>query len=232
MEIKHEQRSPGWYEARCARFSSSELFKLMTTSRTKGEDFGDTALTYIKGKLHEHFTRGTSLDYQFQGNDATRWGVTFEPEARDKYREATGYDVTECGFFVSDFCEMFGGSPDGLVGEDGLIEIKCPYVQCHVDHLSYKTAEDFAVNEKEYYAQIQGNLLATGRKWGDFVSYDPRYQNPMFQLKIIRIDRDEEFIARAMDRIRKAEKVFHSLLDNIINGQFAQVKAYEKEILV
>ncbi len=213
------QKSSEWYEARLGKFTSSELSKLLTSGRAKDQEFGDTALSYIKEKLHEHFTKGTCLDYGFQGNKATEWGEHFEPEARDLYSEMTGYLVTECGFIQSQESEMFGGSPDGLVGEDGLIEIKCPYASNHVEHLTLKTAQDLQASKKEYFAQCQGNLLATGRKWCDFVSYDPRYQNPLFRMKILRVERDEEFIAMAIDKIKKAEKVFEMMLEGIINGQ-------------
>lgn len=212
-----EQKTNEWYEARLGKFTSSELYKLLTNGRAKDQEFGETSLTYIKDKLHEEFTKGTSLDYGFQGNKSTEWGEQFEPEARNTYNELSAIPAVECGFILSAVSEMFGGSPDGLVGEDGIIEIKCPYGSNHIKHLCYSNREEFKAGEKEYYAQIQGNLLATGRKWCDFVSYDPRYQNEKFRIKILRIERDEDFIKSATDKILKAENLFNQLLENIIS---------------
>jgi len=228
-----EQKSSDWYEARLGKFTSSELSKLLVSGRAKDQEFGETALSYIKEKLHEHFTKGTCLDYGFQGNKATEWGEHFEPEARAEYQRITGIEIIECGFVLSEVSEMFGGSPDGLtVDSEGLIEIKCPYGSNHVKHLTYNTAEDLEQNEKEYFAQCQGNMLATGRKWCDFISYDPRYQNPLFRVKIIRVERNEAFLAKAIDKILKAEKLFSEMLDGIINGQLQQSKTFYKVIEV
>ena len=226
-----EQKSSDWFEQRLGKFTSSELSKLLVSGRSKDQEFGETALSYIKEKLHEHFTKGTCLDFGFQGNKATEWGEHFEPEAREEYQRITGIQIIECGFILSDVSEMFGGSPDGLTdGSEGLIEIKCPYGSNHVKHLTYNTAEDLEQNEKEYYAQCQGNMLATGRQWCDFVSYDPRYQNPLFRTKIIRVERNEVFLAKAIDKIKKAEKIFSEMLDGIINGQLQQSKTFYKVI--
>lgn len=226
-----EQKSSEWYEARLGKFTSSELSKLMVSGRAKEQEFGDTALSYIKEKLHEHFTRGTCLDFGFQGNKATEWGEHFEGEAREYYELTTGIKIVESGFILSKESEMFGGSPDGLEdGPDGLIEIKCPYGSNHVKHLSYSTEQDLEQNEKEYYAQCQGNMIATGRKWCDFISYDPRYQNSLFRMKIIRVHRNEVFIEKALDKIKKAEKVFSDMLDGIINSQLQQSKTFYKVI--
>lgn len=212
-----DQKSSEWYEARMGKFTSSELYKLMTNGRAKDKEFGDTAISYISVKLHEYFTAGTCLDYGFQGNKATEWGTYYEPEARSFYSEKTGNLVQECGFIQSKLSEMFGGSPDGLVGEDGIIEIKCPYESGHIKNLAYQNADEFKKNEDKYYAQIQGNLMATERQWCDFISYDPRYQNDRFKIKIIRINRDDEFITLATEKIKKAEILFNEMLTKIIS---------------
>jgi len=227
-----EQKSSDWFEARLGKFTSSELSKLLTTGRIKDQEFGDIAISYIKEKLHEHFTKGTCLDYGFQGNKATEWGEHFESEARQEYERITGIKIVECGFILSKESEMFGGSPDGLTAEteDGLIEIKCPYGSNHVQYLSYTSAFNLASNSKEYFAQCQGNLLATGRQWCDFISYDPRYQNPLFRTKIIRVERNELFIVNAIEKIKKAEKLFNKMLDGIINSQLQQSKTFYKVI--
>ena len=216
-----EQRSSEWTEARLGKFTSSELHKLLTNGRAKDQEFGETGLSYIKEKLHEHFTKGTSIDYGFQGNKSTEWGTYFEPEARNYYSEKSGNPVEECGFILSKQSEMFGGSPDGLVGEIGLIEIKCPYGSGHIENLSYTSQEEFAKSEKPYYAQMQGNMIATGRQWCDFISYDPRYQNDLFKIKILRINRDDDFIKIALEKIQKAEMVFNEILNKILSQQIS-----------
>lgn len=192
------QNTSKWYGDRLFHFTSSELHKLLKRSRD-GKELGKVAEGYIFDKLAEELTNGTILDYTQLDTKEVRWGHRWEPVARELYETRMGVNVELCGFI--EWSRMFGGSPDGLVGEDGGIEIKCPYnTAVHAQYLLLSTPEELNALKPEYYAQIQGNLLVTGRKWFDFVSYDPRVQNPKFAIKILRIPRNEEFI----ESIRKA----------------------------
>nr|DAU75380.1 MAG TPA: Exonuclease [Caudoviricetes sp.] len=207
------QNTPEWYNSRLYHFTSSELYRLMKKPKTG--DIAEAAKTYILEKLAEDITRGTCIDYTDQGSRATRWGHIYEPDARAAYEERTGSTVDLCGFI--EWSRTFGGSPDGLVGEDGIIEIKCPYNTTeHTRHLLLETAAELHGIKPEYYTQIQGNLLVTGRKWCDFISYDPRCQNRYFMLKILRVNRDEEFLKKIRAAIDVADRVKEQIADRMV----------------
>ena len=210
----NNQNNAQWYGARLFHFTSSELHKLLTKPKL-GEGVSKTAETYIYDKIAEELTNGTCLDYTQIDTKETRWGHDCEPAAREAYEKATGAKVDLCGFI--EYSPSFGGSPDGLVGDDGGIEIKCPYNSAvHARYLMMRKAEDLKALKPEYYAQIQGNLLVTGRKWFDFVSYDPRVQNPAFQLMILHIPRDEKMITEIVEAISRATKYRDELLRNLM----------------
>ena len=212
------QNTPDWYASRLFRCTSSELGKLMTEPRSKADKeagrLSGTAEEYIMDKIAEYLTDGSCLDYKKNDTKEIRWGNTYEEDARKEYEKVTSVNVELVGFIG--WGSDFGGSPDGLVGEDGLIEIKCPYNSTtHAHYLLMKTSEDLRKLKPEYYAQIQGNLLVTGRIWADFVSYDPRVQNRRLSLKVLRIPRDEEFIERAKIAIERGAQLKNNHLATI-----------------
>lgn len=200
-----EQGTPEWYEARLHRFTSSEVHKLIPGARP-GE-LTKTAVAYVFDKIADRITAGGCLEYRELNTREIEWGREHEETARLAYSTIMSVDVQTCGFFVCEDLPSFGGSPDGLVGEDGFIEIKCPYnSSVHARYLAMATPDDLRREKPEYYAQIQGNYLATGRRWCDFVSYDPRCANPLLAVKILRIPRDEEYIGRIREAVLAAVK--------------------------
>lgn len=214
------QGTPEWFNDRLFHFTSSELYKLMTKPKSKQDQEAGkpskTAEEYIFEKLAEDLTGryNDSLDTK-----AMKWGETYEPEARIAYESASGNKVDLCGFI--EWSRMFGGSPDGLVGEDGIIEIKCPFNSSnHVRYLLLENQYELNGLKPEYYAQIQGNLLVTGRKWCDFISYDPRCVRAEFGLKILRVNRDEEFIKRIKEALDRAEAIKEQITGRIIRNVY------------
>lgn len=208
------QNTPEWYNARLFHFTSSELYKLMTEPRSAADKaagkLSATAEGYVFDKVAEYLTNGVCLDYKERFSKDIDWGNTYEEVARNVYEQRTGMTVELCGFVP--YNDDFGGSPDGLVGDDGIIEIKCPYnSSVHAAYLLMMTAEDLQRVRPEYYAQIQGNLLVTDRKWADFVSFDPRVQNDAFALKVLRVERDEDFIAKAVDALTRATRATNEI---------------------
>lgn len=168
-----------------------------------GVGVSKSAETYIYKKLAEEITGGTCLDYNLQTKEM-KWGHEYEPAARELYEQRTGQTVTLCGFI--EWSDIFGGSPDGLVGDEGGIEIKCPYNSAtHAQYLLLETPEDLQRLKPEYYTQIQGNMMVCDRKWFDFVSYDPRVQNKSLSLKILRIPRDDEYIEEIKKALERAD---------------------------
>ena len=175
------QRTPEWYSGRLEMFTSSELDDLLSEPKSKANKeagkLSESSKDYVYDKVSEQITNGTILDYKELNNKEVKWGQQYEDEARMQYEARTGNKVDLCGFIR--YNEYFGGSPDGLVGEDGIIEIKCPYSgKNYVEYLLLETQEDLKKLNRKYYTQIQGNLIVTSRKWCDFIAYDPRVHNP------------------------------------------------------
>lgn len=150
---------------------------------------------------------------------ATAWGREHEDEARLAYEvymagQGNPVFVQQVGFQRHPTLEWVGASPDGLVGDDGMIEIKCPYnTMTHLTTIisaSRKLASALlgdapaaiSLMPEEYYPQVQGNLWVLGRRWCDFISYDPRLPEHL-RLYVARIERDEPFIERLEKEVRK-----------------------------
>jgi hypothetical protein len=171
--INVEQRSPEWYAARLGVPSASNFDKIVMV---KGER-SKQAEKYMY-KLAGEILSGTAEEsYQ---NAAMQRGTELEAEARNLYQMINDVEVEEVGFCITD---GYGCSPDGFVGDDGLIEIKCPQMATHVGYLLDAKAPT------DYFQQTQGQLLVTGRKWCDFVSHYPAIK-PL----IVRVERDEKFL--------------------------------------
>lgn len=178
MEIvKCEQGSEEWHQLRCGRITASNFDKVLAGKSTSARR------TYLLKKAAERITGMVEEGYS---NAAMDWGVEHEPQARSMYELWTDSKVEEVGFIILN--GYVGVSPDGLVGDDGLIEIKCPNTSTHLD-----TIDRDAVPAK-YLKQIQGQLWVSGRSWCDFVSFDPRIKGDGC-IFIKRVHRDEEKIA-------------------------------------
>lgn len=195
-----DQRSPEWETVRIGRFTASEIWKLTVDPREKSKKWSDTAMTYIQDKVAEVLTgQCKQQGYAFP----LVWGIEKEPEAREKFIELTGFDVEPVGFFP--FTQHSGGSPDGLVNSDAILEIKSPYDSGkQVDYLMINDQWDLKRYSREYYFQCQANMLFTGRELCHFVTYDPRMQNPKHILKHLQIKADKEAWDLLVDRIGKA----------------------------
>lgn len=212
-----EQRTTEWYLARKGKFTASEIYNLLTTSRKKDEVFGDTALSYIKEKVSEYIMNDNVFiemqDLNFS-NMVTRWGEQYEPEARQLYSELTGIEVEETGFIP--YSQHSGGSPDGMCADgEGLIEIKCPFNPSkHIEFMMMKSPDDLLAINKQYYWQCQANLLFTGRRYIDFVSYDPRMSD-LLKLKILRIETDIKGLELLRTRISLASERLESMVSEL-----------------
>lgn len=171
-----EQRTEEWFTQRLGRVTASALYQVMT----KGG--GATRKNYMMKLLCERLT-GTQED--FYQNAAMQRGTELEPVARSAYEIDKGVMTTETGFVLHPTIEGFGASPDGLVGDDGLIEIKCPNTATHVDFLQTGKID------QKYVWQMQAQMACTGRKWCDFVSFDDRLPESL-QYKCVRVEFDEE----------------------------------------
>jgi len=172
-----EQRTEEWFEARRGKITSSKV-KVLMAKRGLGETANTYARQLVADSLLEWFEEG------FVSKDMQR-GIDLEPEAREAYEAETLQKVTEEGFITEN--EHEGSSPDGLVGDNGQIEIKCPNVDNHMKYLLMDSCP------AEYYDQVQHQLYCSGRDWNDFVSYNNNFKQE-HQLKIIRVYPNEEWV--------------------------------------
>lgn len=179
-----QQQSDAWFAARIGRATASRFSDVLATLKSGGEaavrrDYrAQLVCERLTGKKEDGFT-----------NRAMLVGVELEPDARMFYEAKTRNLVDEIGF-VEIAGLKAGASPDGLIGESGCLEIKCPGAATHINYLRLPEGKAPA----EYVAQIQGQLWATGRDWCDFVSYNPGFPAAL-QLSIRRVIRDDEYIA-------------------------------------
>lgn len=135
--------------------------------------------------------RLTGKPTEFYSNTAMQWGTDQEPFARIKYEEMFELFVQQIAFVKHPSIEYFGASPDGYVGNNGLLEIKCPNSKTHIKYLNDGKPPS------KYIPQMQCQMAVTGRKWCDFVSFDPRMPEGL-DFFVVRLDRDEEYI-KAME---------------------------------
>ena len=178
--IKADQRTDEWFEARLGKPTASRFGDIMAKTRTgvsasRKNYRAELVVQRLTEQMPEHYS-----------NSAMEWGVEQEPVARLAYELETGNEVEDTSLWLHDLIEA-GASPDGLIGTDGCLEIKCPNTATHLETL--RTGK----LPRQYQAQVQGQMWITGRQWCDFVSFDPRLpQNA--QLFITRVERDDFYV--------------------------------------
>jgi putative phage-type endonuclease len=143
----------------------------------------------------------------FQSKEMLR-GQELEPEARALYQLRYD-DVETVGFVEHPDIDFAGASPDGLVGDDGAIEIKCPNTATHLETLVRQEVP------RRYYLQMQWVMECTGRQWCDYVSYDPRMRDERLVMLCIRVYRDEEVINHLKQEVEKAEAELEKMVADI-----------------
>ncbi|TKT80026.1 lambda exonuclease family protein [Aquamicrobium sp. LC103] len=176
------QGTPEWFAARCGLVTASKVADVV--ARTKS-GWAASRANYEAQLIAERLTGVVAEGFS---NGAMQWGTDTEPHARVAYEFYRNVDVVETEFVVHPRFAESGASPDGLVNEDGLVEIKCPNTATHID-----TLLGAAVPAK-YLTQMQWQMACTGRAWCDFVSFDPRMPESM-RLFVARVARDAERIA-------------------------------------
>lgn len=186
-----EQGSVAWIEARLGIPTASQFSRIVTaTGRLSKSRDGYLAELLAAWCLGEPVT-------DFLGTDATERGHALEPEARKYYSFQRDVDAQTVGLIYKDDSCMVGCSPDGLVGEDGLLELKCPMPPKHLLWLARCSATEKkpAVCPPEHNPQVQGQLWVSGRSWCDFMSYHPQLP-PL----LVRVEPDETYQA-ALDEL-------------------------------
>jgi len=177
-----EQRTEEWFAQRIGKVTASRVADLLATIKS-GESASrrnyrmQLVCERLTGKKEETFT-----------NVHMERGIELEPIARSLYEMKNNFFVTEVGFVEHPTIKMAGASPDGLVGDDGLIEIKCPTVANMVECITSKSVPT------KYIPQMQFQMACTGRAWCDFVSFNNELPEHL-QLFVKRVHRDDEYIA-------------------------------------
>lgn len=186
-----EQRTDDWFAARLGKVTASSLHKVLARTKT---GYGADRANYLTQLVLERVTNSKAEGYV---NAEMQWGLDQEPFARAAYEAHTGVLVDEIGFMPHPTIEMSGASPDGLVGDSGMVEIKCP---------SSKTALECWLSddpvESKYFAQMQWQMACAGRDWCDYVVFDPRMPQKA-QLFIYRVNRDNEWLATTEKEVVK-----------------------------
>lgn len=173
-----EQRTPEWYALRLGKVTASQLHAWLAVSKAK-----DGAGKPLKARLDYEkelfFERRFNTSYENFVSEAMQDGIDYEDFARKQYQEVTGNEVQECGAWYNDY---FCASPDGVVGEDGLLEVKIVKDNTFTDILTTGVPD-------KWWKQCQGQLWASGKKWCDFVAVNFNTK----KIKVIRVLPDKEF---------------------------------------
>lgn len=179
------QRSEEWFAARIGFLTASLIYDAVGKTK-KGEYYASREK--YKAKLVAERLTGLSLSPDLSRVNAVQWGESTESRARSAYEFLNDIQVVETGFVPHPDIPMTGASPDSLIGDSGVLEIKCPNIETHI---SYLKAGEIPI---EYRYQMLWQITCTGRKWGDFVSFDPRlnFEN---QLLVVRFEPTQAEIA-------------------------------------
>lgn len=189
------QYTDEWYSARLGKVTASRVADVMAKTKT---GYSTSRQNYMMQLLCERLTGKKEESYS---SAAMQRGTEMEPIARAVYEAEKGLFVVETGLVDHAEIKNFGASPDGLVGDDGLIEIKCPNTATHVDFL--RTGKP----DNKYQWQMLAQMACTGRQWCDFVSFDDRLPEPL-QFSCVRFYRDD---IRINEMLVEIEKFLHEL---------------------
>ena len=175
-----EQGTLEWHQQRLGKATASRIAEIIAKTKT---GYSTSRANYAAQLIAE---RLTSVPSEGFSSAAMQWGTETEPEARSAYSFYSGHDVDQIGFIDHPTITMSGASPDGLISDAGLVEIKCPITATHIDTLRTGRVPG------KYITQIMWQLACTGRQWCDFVSYDPRMPEHMrlFVKRVARMDDD------------------------------------------
>lgn len=203
-----EQGTPEWKAQRLGKVTASRVSDVIAKTKT---GYSTSRTNYAAELVCERLTGAAAEHYT---NAAMAWGTEKEPEARAAYEFMRNVDVAPAGFVDHPDIEESGASPDGYVGEDGLIEIKCPISATHIETLLSGKIPD------KYVVQMLWQMACTGRQWCDYVSFDPRLPAHL-QLFVKRLHRNgpriEELetevkgflveVADTLDKLGKLERL-------------------------
>jgi len=194
-----EQGTDAWKMLRLGKVTASRIKDIVATTKSGYSTSRDKYMTQL---LLERITNTVAESYS---NDAMTWGTEQEPYARANYESKMGVLVDQVAFVDHPTISMSGASPDGLVNDDGLVELKAPMSHTHLESL-------LGGIDNQYLAQVQWQMAVTNRSWTDLCSYDPRFPEHL-RLIVKRINRDDAYIANLEKEVVK----FLAELDDKVN---------------
>lgn len=167
MSAEIIQGSPEWFAIRIGKVTASRVADVVAKTKT---GYGASRANYMAELIAERLTGEASEGFT---NAAMQWGTEHEPDARAAYEFRADCEVVPVGFVAHPMLHETGASPDGFVGAEGLVEFKCPNTATHLETLLGQSVPG------KYLTQMQWQMACTGRRWCDFVSYDPRLPEAM-----------------------------------------------------
>ena len=193
--MNEEQGTESWFANRLGKVTASRLADLLAKTKT---GYSASRANYMTQLVLERITQTRAESFS---NAAMQWGTEQEPFARAAYEAHTGQMVEEVGFMPHPHIDASGASPDGLVGDCGMVEIKCPSsstaLECWLTHSQGGNPVD-----AKYYAQMQWQMRCADRSWCDYVVFDPRMPGKA-QLFICRVERNAEWLKTTEDEVVK-----------------------------
>jgi putative phage-type endonuclease len=195
------QGSEAWFQQRCGKATASRISDIVAKTKT---GYSTSRANYMAQLVVERMTNQVAESYS---NAAMEWGVENRKFARAAYEAKTGNMVNQVGAIDHPTIPMSAASPDGLVGDDGCLEIKCPNTATHIDTV---LGEEPA---KKYYDQMQWQMRCADRSWCDFVSFDPRMPEHL-QLFIKRIERNDRILQNSKKRLSSFLRKWMTKLKN------------------
>ena len=185
-----EQRTDEWFKARLGKVTASRVSDVLAKIKS-----GEAAVRRnYKMQLATERLTGQKTDSYF--NQAMQDGIDREDTARQIYEIVRDIKVEQVGFIDHPTIKMAGASPDGLLPDNGVLEIKCPIETTHTTNLLERKLP------LKYKPQVQFQLASTKRQWCDFISYNPNFE-PRLQLIVIRVERDDEYIEMLEVKIKE-----------------------------
>lgn len=199
-----EQQTDEWFAKRCGRITGSRFADVLARNKRTGEPlkaYHDLIWQLVVERM-------TGQPTESADSYAMRWGREVEEFARQEYELATGNVVQQVDFITHPELDFAGVSPDGLIAGDGGLEIKCPKNSAiHLERFIHGVPD-------EYVPQIQGGIWVTGRKYWDFVSYDPRMPES-HRLLTIRVERDDSYIDKLKEAVIEANHAAELLIKQL-----------------
>jgi len=200
-----QQGTDAWHQLRLGKVTASRVADILARTKTGPSASRQNYLIELA------LQRTTGIIAESYSNSAMEWGTQTEPQARVAYEVTTNNFVDQIAFVDHPSIAWFGCSPDGLVSDRGLVEIKCPNSATHWEYFKAKEPP------KKYFIQMQAQIACTDRDWCDFISFDPRFPERS-QLLIVNVPRDYEFIVFMETEIKQFLIEVEEEVQRIKNG--------------